>query len=286
MGRRLSLDHITVTDAGPVELVELAARSGCSGVCPFLHSMAVLPAMPEYDLVRDASLRRAMRSALGASGLQVDLIYPFTLSGRSEVRDFAPFLEAGADLGAILANVLCYDRDAQRRRDKLAGLAELAGSFGIGLAIEFYPPSQVRTLTQALTEIDTVARSDIGVTADALHVMRGGEVRESLERLSDPRVRIAQLSDGPTTIVPERIEWEAGIQRMLPGQGDFDLTAFLSALAPGLPVSVEAPQQAAIEAGVPKLERVRRAVSALRAILENEHGTIEQGEAHGRKARG
>ncbi|AXB80293.1 sugar phosphate isomerase/epimerase [Novosphingobium sp. P6W] len=284
MGRRLSLDHLTVTDAGPVELVELAARSGCSGVCPFLHSMAVLPAMPEYDLVRDISLRRAMRDALRASGLRVDLMYPLTLAGRSEVRDFAPLLEAGADLGASMANVLCYDRDPQRRHHKLAGLAELANSFGIGLSIEFYLPSQVGTLTQALAEIEAVGRSDIGVTADVLHLMRGGEARESLELLSDPRVRIAQLSDGPVTIARERIEWEAGIQRLLPGQGALDLRAFLSALAPGLAVSVEAPQQSAIEAGVSKLERVCRAVSASLALLENENSMTELGGADGRKA--
>jgi sugar phosphate isomerase/epimerase len=270
MKRRLSLDHITVTDAGPVELVELAAGSGCSGVCPFLHSMTVLPAMPHYDLVRDIPLRRAMRDALGSSGVQVDLVYPLTLSGRSEVHDFAPVLEAGAELGAPLANVLCYDRDPQRRRHKLAGLAELASSFGMGLAIEFYPPSQVRTLAQAFSEIDAVGSMDIGVTADALHVMRGGEARQSLPLLSDPRVRIAQLSDGPASIEPERIEWEAGVQRLLPGEGAFDLLAFLSALAPELPVSVEAPQQAAMDAGASKLERVRRAVSASKALLQSE----------------
>lgn len=284
MGRRLSLDHITVTDAGPVELVELAARSGCSGICPFLHSMSVLPAMPEYDLVGDLPLRKAMRDALDANGLGVDLIYPVTLAGRSEVKDFAPLLEAGADLGADLANVLCYDREPQRRRDKLAGLAELAASFGIGLAIEFYPPSQVRTLAQALAEIDAAGRRDIGVTADVLHVLRGGEAGQSLALLSDPRVRIAQVSDGPATMDPDRLEWEAGIQRLLPGEGVFDLTGFLAALAPGLPISVEVPQQAAMEAGVPKLERVRSAVSALRAVLDHEYVTIEPGEAHGRKA--
>ena len=50
--RRLSLDHITVTDTTPWQLAQIAAEVGCQGICPFLHSMEVLPAMPAYDLVR------------------------------------------------------------------------------------------------------------------------------------------------------------------------------------------------------------------------------------------
>ncbi|MEC3948260.1 hypothetical protein [Sphingobium sp. HWE2-09] len=148
--RSLSLDHITVTDTTPWQLAELAAETGCSGICPFLHAMAVLPAMPPYDLVRDASARRTMRDTLAATGMSVDLIYPFTVAGRSLIADFAPALEAGADIGATLANILCYDRDPARRSDNLSALAELAAGFGIGLAIEFYPPRRCAPLPRPL----------------------------------------------------------------------------------------------------------------------------------------
>jgi sugar phosphate isomerase/epimerase len=262
---QLSLDHITVTDTTPAQLAELAAATGCSGICPFLHSMAVLPAMPHYDLVRDVAARRETRAVLAANGLTVDLVYPFTMAGRTLVADFAPALEAGAELGAPLANVLCYDRDPGRRADRLTELADLAASFGIGLAIEFYPPAQVRSLAEALAEIDRIGRQDMGVTLDLLHVMRGGDVETSMALLGDPRIRIAQLSDGPATMPADRIEWEAGIQRLLPGAGTFDIPAFVRALAPGVLFSVEAPQQLAIDMGVPAVERARAAVAAARA---------------------
>ena len=265
---RLSLDHITVTDTTPAQLAQLAAATGCSGICPFLHSMDVLPAMPEHDLVHDAAARRATRAILADTGMTVDLIYPFTMAGRTVVADFAAALEAGAELGASLANVLCYDRDPTRRTEKLAELADLAATFGMGLAIEFYPPSQVRTLAETLAEIDRAGRDNIGVTADLLHIVRGGDWDQSLTLLSDPRVRIGQIADGPAQMPVDRIEWEAGIQRLLPGKGAFDIAAFTAALRPDVPLSVEVPQQSALEAGVPSLDRARAAVDATLARLE------------------
>lgn len=269
---KLSLDHITVTDTTPAQLAELAAATGCSGICPFLHSMAVLPAMPDYDLTRDPAALRATRAALAADGLTVDLVYPFTLTGRSVAADFVPALDAAAELGAPLANVLCYDRDPVRRAETLVALAELAKPRGIALAIEFYPPSQVRTLAETLAVIDAAdiasgGDAGIGITLDLLHVMRGGDVAASLALLAHPRVRIAQLADGPADMAADRIDWEAGIQRMLPGQGVFDIAGFVRALAPGVPVSIEAPRQSAIDAGVPALDRARAAVDATRAAL-------------------
>ena len=265
--KRLSLDHITVTDTTPWQLAEIAAEAGCQGICPFLHSMEVLPAMPPYDLVRDPQALRQTRAALAATGVKVDLIYPFTMAGRTNPQDFAPALEAGAALGAPLANVLCYDRDPVRRSERLIELAELAATFDIALSIEFYPPSQVRTLAQTLEEITRTGRSDIKVTADLLHIMRGGEAQASMALLNHPAVAIAQISDGPKTIDPDKIEHEAGIERLLPGQGMFDISAFLNALNPSTPISVEIPQQNNIDAGQPPQIRANNAVNAAKTVM-------------------
>jgi len=155
-----------------------------------------------------------------------------------------------------------------RRREKLVELAELAASFGIGLAIEFYPPSQVRTLAETLDEIARSGRSDVGVTLDLLHVMRGGEVGANMALLRDGHIRIGQIADGPATMPADKIEWEAGLQRLLPGEGSFDIAAFVRALDASVPLSVEVPQEAGIAAGVPVLDRARAAVEATRKRLE------------------
>jgi sugar phosphate isomerase/epimerase len=265
--RRLSLDHLTVADTTPSALAETAVRVGCAGMCLFVEPMAVLPAMPDFALIGDTPERRRTRDAMRAGGVTLDLAYPFTLAGRTTIADFAPALETVAWLGGTLANVLCYDRDPVRRLDRLAELAELAGGYGVGLAIEFYPPSQVRSLVDAMATIAALGRVDVGVTLDLLHLQRAGEMPAARPRLADPCIRIAQLADGPATISTDRLEWEAGIERLLPGDGVFEGDAFAAALAPGVPISIEAPRQSAIDAGVPVLDRARTAVSAARRWL-------------------
>jgi sugar phosphate isomerase/epimerase len=268
--KRLSLDHITVTDTTPWQLAHIAAEVGCEGICPFLHSMEVLPAMPAYDLVRDPQALRRTRDALAATGVKVDLIYPFTMAGRTNPQDFAPALEAGAALGAPLANVLCYDRDPNRRTEKLVELAELAATYNIALSIEFYPPSQVRTLPQTLAEITRAGRPDIKVTADLLHIMRGGDIDASMALLNHPAIAIAQIADGPATIEPDQIEYEAGIERRLPGQGAFNIAAFLQALNPNTPLSIEIPQQNAINTGSTPIQRAHIAAEKTRELIKKQ----------------
>lgn len=268
--RRLSLDHITVADTTPSQLAETAARVGCAGICLFLHPMPVLPAMPDFELIGDTAERRRTSDMMRAGGLTLDLAYPFTMGGRTIVADFEPALETVAWLGGGLINVLCYDRDPERRLDRLAELIELAKGYRVELAIEFYPPSQIRSLTEVLRTIDVLGRSEIGVTVDLLHLTRAGEIPDALHRLGDPRIRIAQLSDGPVTMPSDRIEWEAGIERLLPGEGSFDCAAFAAALLPDVPVSAEVPRQSAIDAGVSIIDRARAAVTATRCILGEE----------------
>lgn len=266
--RRLSLDHITVVDTTPSQLAETAARVGCAGMCLFLHPMAVLPAMPDFSLIGDTPERRATRDAMRAGGVALDLVYPFTLTGRTVVETFEPALETAASLGGRLANVLCYDRELDRRLDKLSEFADLAASYEIDLAIEFYPPSQIPSLSEAFATTEMLGRDDIGITLDLLHLARAGEGEIGLPFLAHRQIRIAQISDGPATISADWIEWEAGIERLPPGDGAFDIAGFVSALAPDCPVSVEVPRQSKIDAGVPVLERARAAVAAARMTLE------------------
>ena len=248
----------------------------------FLEPMAVLPAMPDFALIGDTPERRRTRDAMRAGGLTLDLVYPFTLTGRTVVADFEPALETAAWLGGRLANVLCYDRDPDRGVAQLAELAELAGGYGIELAIEFYPPSQIRSLAEASAVIEAAGRSDIGVTLDLLHLMRAGEMPDALPVLAGAPVRIAQLCDGPPAIALDRIEWEAGIERMLPGTGSFDCGAFVGSLPGEIPVSIEVPLQSGIERGESPLERASKAVAAARQCL----AAREAAEIHDNSSQG
>lgn len=239
--RPLVLDHLTVAGTRPAELVEIAARSGYAGVGMFVQSLAVLPAMPAFDLVADAAERRSTAAALTANAIALELAYPVTLTKRTEPRAHDLLLDAMAELGARRANVLCYDRDPARRADSLAALAERAALHGIRLCLEFYSLSPCRSLADALALADATGRADVGITVDLLHFVRSGEMPQALEHVSHPRVQVAQLCGGWVAPEPVDLGYEASTARLLPGQGDFGVGAFASALSTSCIISVEAP---------------------------------------------
>ena len=124
--RRLALDHLTVVDTDPLELAKVAAEAGCTAICPFLHSMDVLPDMPRYDLVTDAGLRAEFKAQTAAFDLQVDVAYPFTLAKHTILSDLAPVLDTAAGVGAFSVNALLYERDPAPRADKFAQFCDEA----------------------------------------------------------------------------------------------------------------------------------------------------------------
>jgi hypothetical protein len=60
---------------------------------------------------------------------------------------------------------------------------------------------------------------------------------------------------------------EAVGERGIPGEGEFALRALVAALPPSPPVAAEVPQGAAMRAGVPALERARKAIEACRRYI-------------------
>jgi len=256
--RRLALDHITAVDASPTRVIELARATGCDAVCLFLASMPVLPTMPPFDCIADLDLRKAVKQALADNGVGLDLAYPFTLTGRTDVTSLAPALDCARALGAGLVNVLHYDRDPARRVDTFGRFCDLARTFGLNVAVEFYPPSQIGSLPAAL---DLVARIDrpgeVGINADLLHLMRSGGTLAELAAAPYGTILYAQIADGSIDPPIDR-EHEASAQRMLAGNGAFDIAGFVRALPLQCPISVEIPREPCAPAD---------AVASVRAVL-------------------
>ena len=265
MTRRLALDHITAVDTTPIQLAEAARAAGCDGICLFMEPMDVLPLMPKFDIYRDLTARRAFRRRLDDLVVTLDVAYPFTLAGRTEVAAFATAMECAAELDAQVINALVYDRDPVRRADKFGQFCDLAGSFGLRVGVEFYPPSQVRSLADALALVDG-AGAHVGINVDLLHLMRSGGTFEELSAAPADRIFYGQLSDGPLQ-APADLDAEASSGRALAGEGAFDLAGFVRALPQNCPLSVEIPRNAAVEAGEPLAARVARAVEGVRAAI-------------------
>lgn len=264
--RRILLDHLTVVDATPRDLAEAAHVTGCAGICLFMESMPVLQRMPEFSLVTDRPARRELQGRLALHDLSLELVYPFTLTGRSQIADFVAALDCAADLGARRVNLLVYDREQSRREDSFAAFCALAGEFGLEVAVEFFPASQVRTLAEALELVAPLGAPPLAtINVDLLHLMRsGGSIAELA---SVPAIGFGQIADGPMRIDDALKAHEASAQRALVGEGEFDVAAFVAALGEDCPISVEIPQESAIVSGLELIERARLAVDSVKQVI-------------------
>lgn len=263
----LALDHLTVIDTTPSQLVEVAAAVVARAVCLFMEPIAVLPRLPSFFLYADGPERRETKARLDHFGIDVDLVYPFTLTGRSQPAAFRPALETAAWLGSRAVNVLLYDREPARRAEKFAEFCTLALEYGLQVVIEFFPASQVRTLAEASDLATRVgAPGRVGVNVDLLHLARsGGSIAELAGAAST--VLYAQICDGPADCDAQYRDFESTSQRLIPGSGALDVTGFAATLAPRVRMSVEVPQESAIIAGKTGVERARLALDGARRAL-------------------
>jgi sugar phosphate isomerase/epimerase len=264
--QRLALDHITAIDTTPVQLAQAARAAGCDGMCLFMEPMDVLPLMPKFDIYGDRAARAEVRRVMDDLGVTLDLVYPFTLGSRTEVAAFSTAMECAAELGAGLINALLYDRDPGRRMERFGEFCDLAGSFGLKVGVEFYPPSQVHSPSAALELVGAIGRpGSVGVNADLLHLMRSGGSVAELAAAPAQYVLYGQVADGPAK-APSDPELEASSERMLCGEGDFDVAGFVRALPEGCPVSIEIPRNHAV-GGETATMRAQRAVDSARAAI-------------------
>ena len=109
---------------------------------------------------------------LGDSPVEVFDLEIIRLAADFDPTDYAPLLEAGAQLGAKAVLVGGDDRDRARLTDSYARLAELCANYGIVASLEFMPWTAVpdaRAAIEIVSAADGPARS---VLVDALHTDR------------------------------------------------------------------------------------------------------------------
>lgn len=263
MSRLLTAAHLTALDLPPPAFVEAAAAAGFDGVG--LRLIAVTPETPGYALHRDAALRRATLTALRATGLVVHDIEFVKITPGIDLDALEPVLDAGAALGARQVIAAPYDPDHGRLADSLADFAARARTRGLGVALEFFPWTGVPDLATAL---HVTAGTGAGVLVDSLHFDRSVSTLATLRAVDPARLPFAHLCDAP--VHPPYREADllhtARAERLPPGEGAIDLTGFLGALPPGLPLGLEVPMRGLAAAEGPEAV-LRRALAATRRLL-------------------
>jgi sugar phosphate isomerase/epimerase len=238
--RPLSLDHLTVIDASPVELIEAAAAGGFQHVG--LRIVQPLAAAPVANVIRDIALQRDLKAAMAATGVSIRLIESIWLGPDTDSLLLEPALATGAEHGARFVLVAGNDPERTRLVDNLARLTGLAHNHGLEIAFEFMPFTQVQRYEDAVAIKREIGRDNLRLLVDALHLSRSGRDFHALPPFDASIVSYVHLCDARGPIPsPDKLRDEARLDRYDLGDGDLPLDDFLAAMPADACLGVEAP---------------------------------------------
>jgi sugar phosphate isomerase/epimerase len=259
----LSLDHLTIFDASPPELVTIAADLGLGLVSLWTQ----LPLQADLPLVTPANKKEAL-ARMRDTGVRLGNAECFNLTPEVRPEDFRPTVTLAAELGATsLVAINAWDPERSRALDNFAALCRIAAEHGMKANVEFISMGKVRTLADAIAFITDSGEPNVGVTIDFLHLIRTGGTAADISAMDPALIGYVQVCDGPAGLAREEWSDEGFEQRQMPGDGEFPLAELMAAVPEGIVVGVEVPHLALREAGVSAAERARRAVEGTRRFL-------------------
>lgn len=264
----LSLHHLTMIEAHPLELVEAAAAGGFD-YCG-IRLVAPRPGDPLIDIAGDKETVRQVGRRLKDSGVRLLDIEAIWLSPGTDIETLRLPLEVGASLGARYALVVGNDDDRIRLADNFARLCDIAAGLGMSLMLEFITYCSVGSLRDAHALVAGSGRDNAGILIDTLQFFRSGAQPADLDGLPPRLFPYMQICDAPLTapITLEARRHEARTDRRLPGEGELPVGKLLAHLPQDIVLSLEAPTAAL--RGLPFVEQGREAGAALRAFLDPE----------------
>jgi sugar phosphate isomerase/epimerase len=222
------------------ERLEAAALAGYSGISLWGR---------DIQAARDEGFTDAeLRSMLDDHGVQVGELDPawWWLPGAADVHippevdalDVFRFAEreifAMADaVGARSLNavdVFGGNWSVDEAAEAFAGLCARAAEHGLLVHVEWLAWSRIPDLTTALRIVELADAPNGGLNVDAWHVTRAGTTVDELRRVPGSRVLAVQLDDGPADPEPDLMHATLH-DRLLPGDGEFDLAGIVRSLA-------------------------------------------------------
>jgi sugar phosphate isomerase/epimerase len=240
----------------------------------------------DYQRARDDGLSDAdIRALLADHGLRVGELDPawWWLPGAADIhippevdaQDVFRFgeTEMFAIAGAVGArsitavDVFGGDWTVDDAADAFATLCDRAAEHGLIAHIEFLPWSRIPDLATAWDIVRLAGRTNSGVVVDTWHWFRGTNDLGVLAGLPSNAVAGVQLNDAPAAHEANLIEASLH-DRLLPGDGDFDLGGVLAAIAAtgaDAPIGVEVFNDDLHALG--PIEAAKRAGDAVRAAL-------------------
>lgn len=260
----------TVCISGTLEeKMHACAEAGFDGIEIFEQDLLVSPMSPEE-----------VRALAARLGLTIDLFQPFRdfdgvteeLFAENMRRAEAKFQlmnRLGADMILVCSNVATATiGDDDVLASQLRQLGELAAKYNINVAYEALAWGKfVNTYRHAYRIVELADHPNVGTCLDSFHILSRGDDPSGIEDIPAEKIFFVQLADAPVLSM-DILSWSRHY-RVFPGQGGFDIAAFLVHLVRAGytgPISLE------IFNDVFRQSNVRRtAVDAMRSLqwLEN-----------------
>ena len=236
----------------------------------------------EPDLVASALAPEEVRDRAGRLGLDIGLYQPFRdfeavpepllrENLRRAERKFGVMERLGVDTMLVCSSVseAAIDDDALATA-QLRALAEQAAGHGIRIAYEALAWGRhVRDYDHAWRIVEAAGHPNLGTCLDSFHILSRGADPSGIRDIPGEKIFYLQLADAPQ-LVMDVLQWSRHY-RCFPGQGGFDLAAFLGhVLATGYagPLSLEVFNDVFRQA-----DPRRMAVDAMRSLIVLEEAT-------------
>jgi sugar phosphate isomerase/epimerase len=270
MTRQLGIDSQTVFGMSPVDFAHLVADLGCNHISTGLAPVPwKLKRFAAWSLRDDSNLRRELIAVMRDRGVSLALAEGLTVRPRIEAADRAADLDLFAALGAERASAVSMEPDPARALDQLAELAELTAQRNMQFVIEFAPPHPViNTLDQALAAVRHIARPNVALLIDTMHLFRSGGSAAQLAALDPSLIGYMQLSDAPRSPAIDDYFAEACFERKCPGEGELPLFDLLDVIPPGVRIGLEVPMHSQLQASADIRQVIRRVVESGRRLLD------------------
>lgn len=204
-----------------------AAEAGFDGVEVFEPDLVASPASPEEI----AALARRL-------GLSLDLYQPFRDAEGVTEEEFERVLRRarakfrlmqrlGTDTMLVCSNVgTATVDDDEVSAGQLRRLGDEAAAHGVRLAFEALAWGRyVDDYRRAWRIVELADHPAVGTCLDSFHILSRGHDPAAIERIPGDRIFFLQLADAPALSM-DVLSWSRH-HRLFPGEGAFDLTAFL-----------------------------------------------------------
>lgn len=213
------------------EKMDAAAAAGFDGVEVF-----------EPDLVASEMSPEEVRARAARLGITLDLYQPFRdFEGveeglladnlrRAEAR-FAVMQRLGIDTILVCSNVATATIDSDEvSADQLRRLGDLAERYGVRVAFEALAWGRyIHDYRRAWRVVEMADHPAVGTCLDSFHILSRGHDPSAIEQIPGERIFFVQLADAPHLSM-DVLSWSRH-HRLFPGEGEFDLPAFVAHLA-------------------------------------------------------